>query len=61
MSNFFISNTRLKLAKTEANAKQRPEIEYFLLENYSHHPRYHPKVIGHTIGRTLKIGHIDTT
>ena len=36
ISNTFISNARLKLAKNQANAKQHPEVELFLFENYSH-------------------------
>ena len=32
---FFVSNVRLKLAKNQANAKQRPEDEVLLFENYS--------------------------
>ena len=36
ISNTFINNARLKLAKNQANAKQRPEAEYLLFENYSH-------------------------
>ena len=48
MNSFYISNTgffykrhfckqpRLKLAKNQANAKQHPEAELLLLENYSH-------------------------
>ena len=35
-SNTFISNSRLKLPKIQANAKQHPETELFLFENYSH-------------------------
>ena len=31
-----ISNARLKLAKNQANAKQQPEAELLLFENYSH-------------------------
>ena len=34
ISNTFVSNARLKLAKNEANAKQVPDAEPF--ENYSH-------------------------
>ena len=34
ISNTFISNTRLKLAKNEANAKEDPEAELLLIENY---------------------------
>ena len=36
ISNIFISNARLKLAKNQANAKQHPKAELLLLENYSH-------------------------
>ena len=32
----FISNAMLQLAKNQANAKQRPEVELLLFENYSH-------------------------
>ena len=35
ISNTFISNTRLKLAKNQANAKQNPEAVPLLFENYS--------------------------
>ena len=35
-SNTFISNARLELAKTQANAKQRPGAELSLFEKYSH-------------------------
>ena len=39
MSNTFISNARLKLAKKNpANAKQHPEAELLLFENCSHFP-----------------------
>ena len=33
-SNTFISNARLKLAKNQAKAKQHPEAELLLFENY---------------------------
>ena len=33
-SNTFISNARLKLAKNQANAKEDPEAELLLFENY---------------------------
>ena len=36
ISNTFISNVRLKLAKNQANAKQQPEAELLLLEFFSH-------------------------
>ena len=35
ISNTFISNARLKLAKNQAKAKQHPEAELLLFENYS--------------------------
>ena len=35
---FYISSTGLKLAKNQANAKQHPEAEILLIENYSHSP-----------------------
>ena len=35
MSNTFISNARLKLAKNQAKTKQHPETEILLFENYS--------------------------
>ena len=36
VSNTFISNARLKLAKNQANIKQHPKVELWLFENYSH-------------------------
>ena len=36
ISNTFISNAKLKLAKNQANAKQHLEAELLLFENYSH-------------------------
>ena len=46
--NFFISNTRLKLAKNQANTKQHPGDELFLFENYSHSSALlSHKIIGH--------------
>ena len=35
ISNFFISNSRLKLAENIARAKQQPEAELMLFENYT--------------------------
>ena len=35
ISNTFISNARLKLAKHQAKAKQHPEAELLIFENYS--------------------------
>ena len=36
ISNTFISNVRLTLAKNQANVTQHPEDEFLLFENYSH-------------------------
>ena len=36
ISNTFISNAMLKLAKNQANLKHHPEAELLLFENYSH-------------------------
>ena len=33
-----MSISRLKLAKNQANAKQQPEAELLVFENYSHFP-----------------------
>ena len=51
ISNTFISNARLKLAKKQANAKQHPEAELcgYLTIVHILHPLYHPKIIGHTL------------
>ena len=38
MGKTFVSNARLKLAKNQANAKQHPQAELLLSENYSHSP-----------------------
>ena len=38
ISNTFISNARLKLGKNQAKAKQHPEAELLLFENYSLSP-----------------------
>ena len=35
VSNTFINNAKLKLGKNQAKAKQHPEAELFLFENYS--------------------------
>ena len=36
VSNTFVSNARLKLAKNQANAKQNPGAKLLLFENYAH-------------------------
>ena len=48
VGNIFISNTRLKSAKNQANSKQHTEADYFCyLKNILIlHPCYHPKMIG---------------
>ena len=47
ISNTFISNARLKLAKNPANATQYPEAELLLFQNY-------PKIIGHILKNKQK-------
>ena len=56
ISNTFISNARLKLAKNQANAKLHPEAEFYSYLKIIHilYPRYHPKVIGHILKNKLK-------
>ena len=45
---YFISNARLKFAKNQANAKQRPDAELLLLKIiHILNPGYHPKIIVH--------------
>ena len=54
-SNTFISNARLKLAKNQANAKQYPEAELLLFENYLHSSSgNHQKITGHVLKNKLK-------
>ena len=46
ISNTFISNARLKFARNQAKAKQHPQAELLLFDNYLlSHPRYHPKIL----------------
>ena len=46
VSNTFISNAGLKLAKNQVNTKQHPEAERLLLKIiHILHPRYHSKII----------------
>ena len=49
ISNTLISYARLILAKTQANAKQHPRVETYIL-----HPRYHPKIIVHILKNKQK-------
>ena len=57
--NTFISNARLKLGKNQANAKQHPETELFLFENYSYSSsRHHPKIIGHILKNKQKNNYV---
>ena len=54
ISNTFINNARLKLAKIQANAKQHPEAE-LLFENYSHSSsRNHSKIIANVLRNKQK-------
>ena len=47
ISNTFINNARLKLAKNQAKAKQYPQVELLLFENYSLSSSmlYYPNII----------------
>ena len=45
-SNTFIINTRLKLAKNQAKAKQYSEAERHLKIIHFLHPHYQPRIIG---------------
>ena len=54
ISNTFISNARLKLVKNQGKAKEHPEAELLLLENYLLHPHYHPKIIGDILKKLQK-------
>ena len=55
ISNTFINNTRLKLAKSQTKAKQQPKTELLLSENYLVYLStlsskfYHPNAIIHTV------------
>ena len=52
---FFISNTRLKLGKNQANAKQRPEAELWLFDNSSHSSTTLSYKINSTIAHPWKL------
>ena len=55
ISNTFISNARLKLAKNQANGKQHHEAELLLFENNSHSSfSYYPKIMGHVLKNKQK-------
>ena len=50
-----MSNTRLKLAKNQAIAKQYPEARILLFENYSHSsPTLSSKITGHILENKQK-------
>ena len=50
ISNTFISNGSLKLAKNQANAKQHPEVKLLLFENFHIvHLHCHPEIMGHIL------------
>ena len=47
---FFLSSSRLKLAKNQANAKQHLEVNFGNLKIiHILHPRYHPKIKGNNL------------
>ena len=48
VSNTFIINVKLKLAKIQANVKQHPEAELLLFIHILH-PRYQPEIIEHIL------------
>ena len=51
----FISNTRLKLAKNQANAKQPLKLNFCYLKIIDIlHPYYHPKIIGDSLKNKQK-------
>ena len=55
ISNIFISNAKLKLANNQAKARQHPEVELLLFENYSlFYPRYYPKIVEDILNNLLK-------
>ena len=54
ISNTFISNARLKLAKNQAKAKQQAEAELLLLIIHFPRPCYHPKIIGDILKNVQK-------
>ena len=55
ISSNFISNIRLELAKNQPNAKQHPEAEFLLFENYSHSSSIlSPKKIGYILKNKQK-------
>ena len=56
MHSFFVSNTRLKLAKGHATGTQHPEAELLLFENYLHSSStlYHLEMIVHILKNKQK-------
>ena len=55
ISNTFVSNARVILEKNQANAKQHPEAELLLFENYSHSSfTLSPKIISHILKNKQK-------
>ena len=52
ISDTFISNARLKLAKNKVNARQHPRgwtFDIWKFFTFFIHSRYHPKIIGHIL------------
>ena len=59
ITNTFISNARLQLAKNQANTKQHPEAKLSLFEYYSHfQPRYHLKTLGRILQNKQKSNYV---
>ena len=55
ISNTFISNARLKFTKKHLKAKQQPEVEILLFENYRlSSSRHHPKIIWNILKNAQK-------
>ena len=54
ISNTFISNARLKLAKNQSNVVKQRLNFCFLKIIHILHPRYHPKIMGHILKNKQK-------
>ena len=55
ISNIFINNTRLKLAKNQENVTNTLKLNFgYLKIIHILHPRYHPKIIGHILKNKQK-------
>ena len=59
ITNTFISNARLQLAKNQANTKQHPEAKLSLFQYYSHfQPRSHLKTLGRILQNKQKSNYV---